>query len=122
MRSAKSGFLLAISCILSAILRDLLFVHVTDREQHRLGIDQVPAFLAVVFEDARLHNRVDRARFLAEAAENALGEINVVARRAARAVVALLGLDRDRKCRTYRFAQFTSDTAFFPVRRTSQGV
>ena len=118
--SAKSGFLSAILRIPGAIHRDLLFVQIADRQRHRFGIHQVPAFPAVLFANASFHNRVDRARFLAEAAEDALREINVVARRAARAVVALLGFDRDRKCRTYRFAQRPGDTAFLAVRISPQ--
>ena len=65
-----------------------LLVAVADGQQHVLGEVQVAALLAVVFEDVGLDDRVDRAALLAEAAEDALGQVDVVARRAARAVVA----------------------------------
>ena len=67
---------------------DFLLVAVADREQHVLREVQVAALLAVVLEDVRLDDRIDRAALLAEAAEDALGQVDVVARRAARAVVA----------------------------------
>ena len=69
---------------------DLVFVAVADGQQHLLGVVQVAALLAVVLEDVRLDDRIDRAGFFAEAAEDALGQVDVVARGAARAVVALL--------------------------------
>src|SRR4029079_17332570 len=84
-----------------AVFGDLLFVGIPDREQHRLGIDKVAALLAVVLEDARLDDRIHRARLLAEAAEDALGEIDVVARGAARAVGALVRLDGNRERRAH---------------------
>src|SRR5258706_6736675 len=99
-----------------AVLRDLLFVAVAYREQHRLGVVQVAALLAVVLEDPRLDDRVHRAGFLAEAAEDALREVDVVARRAARAVGARLGLDVDRERGADRLAQLARDAALFAGR------
>jgi hypothetical protein len=55
----------------------------------------------VVFIDPRLDNRIHRAGLLAEPAENALGQVDVVSRGAARAVLTLLGLDGDRQRRAY---------------------
>src|SRR6478609_9413103 len=69
---------------------DLALVAVAHREQHVLGEVQVAPLLAVVLEDVRLDDRIHRAALLAEAAEDALGEVDVVARGAPRAVVALL--------------------------------
>src|SRR5215213_2164209 len=86
----------AVRSIGRAVLRDLLLVEVADREQHRLGVNQVTPFFAVVFEDACLDDRIDRARLLTKAAENALREIDVIARRAAGAVGTLLRFDGDR--------------------------
>ena len=105
-----------------AVGGDLRLVAVADREQHLLGVDQVAAPLAVVLEDARLDDRVDRAALLAEAAEDALGEVDVVARGAARAVVALLGLDGDRERRAHRLAQLARDAALLAVRIAAQRV
>src|SRR5512142_1606391 len=78
-----------------AVGGDLRLVAVADREQHLLGVDEIAALLAVVFEDPGLDDRVDGTAFLAEAAEDALGQVDVVARGAARAVGALLGFDGD---------------------------
>src|SRR5215831_18174661 len=91
--------------------RNLGFVAVAHREQHLLGVDEVAAALAVVFEDVRLDDRVDRAALFAETAEDALGEIDVVARRAARTIAALFRLDRDRERRTHRLAKLAGDAA-----------
>src|ERR1041384_7477378 len=68
----------------------LLLVAVADREQHRLGVVEVPPLLAVVLENARLDDGVDRAGLLAEAAEDALRQVDVVARGAPRGVLPLL--------------------------------
>src|SRR5437868_7521036 len=101
---------------------DLFLVAVADREQHVLGEVQVAALLAVVFEGLRLDDRIDRAALLAEAAEDALGEIDVVARRAARAVVADVALDRDRQRRADRLAQLAGDAALLAVLVAAQRV
>src|SRR3970282_1073158 len=66
--------------------------------------------------DARLDDRVHGARFLTEAAINALEEIDVVASRAPRAVLTDIGLDRDRKRGTNGFAKLASDAPFLAVR------
>src|SRR5574342_570349 len=78
--------------------------------------------LAVVLDDARLDDRVHRAGFLAEAAEDALGEVDVVARGAARAVGPLLRLDVDGERRAHRLAQLAGDAALLAVRVAAQGV
>src|ERR671913_82063 len=94
---------------------DFFFVAVANGEQHVLGEVQVAALLAVVFEDVGLDDGVDRAALLAEAAEDALGQVDVVARGAARAVVADIGFDRDRERRADRLAELAGDAAFFAV-------
>ena len=48
-----------------------------------------------------LHDGVDRARLLAEAAVDALSHVDVIASRAAAAVLPLLSLDRDRLRRAH---------------------
>jgi len=65
-------------------------------------VDQVATLFAVILEDARLDDRVDRTRLLAETAEDALGKIDVVTRGSARAVVSLFGFDGNRERRTHR--------------------
>src|SRR3546814_11735288 len=66
-------------------------------------------------------DRVDRARFLTEAAIDALRHVDVVARRAARPVVARLGLDRDRLRRADRPAPTARDAALLAVRTDAPG-
>src|SRR5690349_13472449 len=100
----------------------LLLVAVADREQHRLGVVKVAALLPVVLEHARLDDGVDRAGLFTEAAENALGEIDVVARRAPRAIGALLALDVDGERRADRLAQLARDAALLAVRIAPQGM
>src|SRR3546814_18258963 len=67
-------------------------------------------------------DRVDRARFLTEAAIDALRHVDVVARSAARPVVARLGLDRDRLRRADRPAQLARDSALLAVRIAAQAM
>src|SRR5690606_1310886 len=90
---------------------DFGFVAVAHGEQHVFGEVEVAALFTVVFVDVGFHDRVHGAAFLTEAAENALGEIDVVARGATGAVVALVRLDGDGQCRADRFAQFAGDAA-----------
>jgi hypothetical protein len=96
-------------------LRDFLFVAVAHGQQHVLGEVQVAALFAVVFEDVGLHDRIDRAAFFAEAAEDALGQVDVVARGAACAVGTLVRLDRDRQRRAHGLAQLAGDATLFAV-------
>src|SRR3546814_8744032 len=79
------------------------FPFVAVGEQLGLVIEQFLARFGRIFEVRPLDDRIDRARFLAEAAIDALGHVDVVARRAARAVPGIariigarFGLDRDR--------------------------
>src|SRR3989449_5462087 len=112
----------AVGGVRGAVAGDLLLVAVAYGEQHFLGVIEVAALLAVVLEDVRLDDRVHRAGLLAQAAEDALGEVDVVARGAARAVGALLGLDRDRERGAHGLAQLAGDTALLAVRVAAQGV
>src|SRR6267142_1923447 len=113
---------LAVGRVGGAILRDLLLIAVAHGEEHFLGVVEVSALLAVVLEDVRLDDRVHRAGFLAQPAEDALGEVDVVARGAPRAVGTLLGLDGDRQRRAHRFAQLAGDAALLAVGIAAQGV
>src|SRR5687767_4752821 len=76
----------------------------------------------MVLEHARLDDRVHRAGLLAEAAEDALHQIDVVARGAARAVGALLRLDVDGERRAHGLAQLARDAALLAVRIAAQRV
>src|SRR3954451_23370115 len=95
--------------------RDLGVIAVAHGQQHVLGEVQVTALFAVVFEDVGLDDGVDRAALFAEAAEDALGQVDVVARGATGAVGALVGFDRDRQGRADGFAQLAGDAALFTV-------
>src|SRR6185503_17673770 len=113
---------LPIAGVLGPVAGDALLVAVTHREQHGLGVVQIPPLLAVVLDDARLDDRVDRAGLLAEAAEDALHQVDVVARGAARAVLPLLAFDMDRERRAHGLAQLAGDAALFAVRVAAQRV
>src|SRR6185503_9034312 len=113
---------LPIAGVLGPVAGNALLVAVAHREQHGLGVVQVAALLAVVLDDARLDDRVDRAGLLAEAAEDALHQVDVVARGAARAVLPLLAFDVDRQRRAHGLAQLAGDAALFAVRIAAQRV
>jgi len=76
----------------------------------------------VILQYACLDDGIDRTGLLAETAEDALREIDIVAAGTASAVLTLLGFDGNRKRRAYRFAELAGDAAFFPIRITSQGM
>src|SRR6266705_2016488 len=73
----------AIFGVFRAIRGNLRLVAVADRKQHVLGVIKITAPFAVVLQDPRLDDRIDRTGLFAETAENALGQIDVVARGAA---------------------------------------
>src|SRR5690349_2339295 len=105
-----------------AVGGDLRLVLVAEREEHRLRVEEVAARFAVVLDEARLHDGIDRAALLAHAAEDAFHEVDVVAGGAPRAVVALLALDRDRERGANRLAELARDAALLAVRITPQRV
>src|SRR6202035_324774 len=92
------------------------------REQLVLVVKQLFASLRGEFEIRPLNDRVDRAGLLAIAAINALRHVDVVARRAAAAVFARLGLDGDRQRGTDRLAQLAGDAALLAVGVAAQRV
>src|SRR5690242_10132706 len=105
----------AVTRVRGAVGGDLRLVLVADREQHRLRVEEVAAGFAVVLDEARLDDRVHRAALLAHAAEDALHEVDAVARGAPGPVVALLALDRDRERRAHRLAELARDAALLAV-------
>src|SRR5206468_4600196 len=60
-------------------------------------------------------DRVHRARLGTEPAIDALHHVDVVARRPAAPVLARLGLDGDRQCRTHRLAQLARYAALLAI-------
>src|SRR6185503_18129180 len=85
-------------------------------------VHRLAARLEVELVDVGLDDGVHRAALLAEAAVDALHEVDVVARGAARAVVALLALDRDRERRAHGLAQLAGDAALLAVGIAAQSV
>src|SRR5258706_15084380 len=101
---------------------NLLLVAIAHRHQHRLGVVQVTALLPVVLEHARLDDGVDRAGLLAEAAEDALHQVDVVARGAASSILSLFRLNMNSERGTNRLAQLARDAALLAVRVAPQRV
>src|SRR3546814_14036723 len=99
---------------------DFRLVAVANGKQHVFGVVQVAALFSVVFGNMRFDDGVDRTAFFAEATENAFGQIDVVARGAAGAVVALFGLDADGQRRANRLAQFAGNAALFADRKSTR--
>jgi hypothetical protein len=96
-------------------LASCFFVTVAYGQQHVLGEIQVAAFFTVVFQDVGFNDGVHRAAFFAEAAEDAFGQINIVAGGAAAAVRAYFALNSNRHRGTHGLAQFAGDAALFAV-------
>ena len=95
---------------------------VAHRQQHRFGVIQIPAFFTVILEYPRFYNGIYGTRLFTEAAENTFCQIDIVSRRAARAIIAFSHFDLDRQCRTHCLAQLARDTAFLAVGIAAQRV
>ena len=91
-------------------------------QQFRLVVEQFLARFGGIFEVRPFDDGIDRAGFLAKAAEDALGHVDVIAGGAAAAVVARFGLDRDRLRRADRLAKLTRDAALLAVGIAPQGM
>ncbi|KIT99185.1 hypothetical protein QU38_02895, partial [Staphylococcus aureus] len=102
---------LTVRCIGGKVRGDGALPAVAILEQLLLLVDQLLAAFGGELEVRALDDRIDRAGFLAQAAIDALGHVDVVARGAAAAVLARLGLDRDRQRRAHRLAQLARDAA-----------
>lgn len=86
---------LSVRCIRPCRSRHLSLPLVSIRQQLLLVVQQLLPRLGSVLGIRRLDNGVDGARLLAEAAVDALRHVDVVAGRAARAILTLLGFDGD---------------------------
>ena len=105
------------------ILGDLALPAVAVRQQPLLVVVKLLAGFGGEFEIRPLDDGVDRTGLLAQPAIDAFDHVDVVARGAARAVVApRAGLDGDRLRRTDRLAQLAGDAALFAVRIAAQRV
>src|SRR5690606_21716856 len=85
-------------------------------EKFRLVVEELLARLGGELEVRPLDDGIDRAGLLAEAAVDALGHVDVIARGAAAAVLARFGVDRDRLRRADRLTKLAGDAAFLAVR------
>src|SRR6202042_975836 len=98
------------------VARQLPLPAIAVGQQSLLVVVKLFARLGREFEVRPLDNRVDRTGFLAHAAIDALDHVDVVARGAARAVIAPRPrLDRDRLSRTNRLAQLAGDAPLLAV-------
>src|SRR4051812_80534 len=86
------------------LLRDFAFPAVAVREQLFLVVEKLFAGFGGELEIRPLDDRINRASLLAVAAIDAFRHIDIVARGSAAAVLARLGLDRDRQRRADRLA------------------
>src|SRR5207248_11048192 len=91
------------------LLGNLGLPAVAIREQLFHVVEELLARLGGEFEIRALDDRIDRAGLLAIAAIDAFRHIDVVAGRAATAILAWFRLDRDREGRADRLAQFAGD-------------
>mmetsp|Transcript_13687 Transcript_13687/g.41384 ORF Transcript_13687/g.41384 Transcript_13687/m.41384 type:complete len:254 (+) Transcript_13687:800-1561(+) len=91
-------------------------------QQLFLVVEQLLVGLRRVLVVRALHDRVHRTRLLAEAAEDALGHVDVVAGGLAGTVLAHFGLNRNRLGGADGFAELASDTALFARRVAAQRV
>src|SRR5262245_1090041 len=95
--------------------RDHGFVALAHGEQLVLVHDVLAAMLHVVLVEARENDGIDGAGFLAEAAIDALEEIDVVTGGAPRAVRRDVRIDGDAHRRTDRFAKLARDATLLAV-------
>src|SRR5579872_3102657 len=90
-------------------------VALPDREQLVLAHDVLATMLHVILVDAGEHDGIHRAGLLAEAAVDALEEIDVIAGRAPGAVLGHIGIDRDAHGWADGLAQLAGDAALLTV-------
>src|SRR5487761_246210 len=97
-------------------------VALPDGEQLVLAHDVLAPMLHVVLVDAGEHDGIDRAGLLAEAAVDALEEIDIIAGGAPRAVLGYVGVDRDAHGRADRLAELAGDATLLAVGIAAQRV
>ena len=92
------------------------------RQQLLFIVQQLFPRLSCILGVRALHNRVHRTAFLAEAAVDAFGHVDVVPRGAARAVLALFGFDGDGGGGADGFAELAGDASFLAGGVAAEGV
>src|SRR5215472_8782618 len=105
-----------------AVGGDHRLVALAHRQELVLAHDVLAPLLHVVLEDAREHDGIYRTGLLAEAAVDALEQVDVVARGAPRAIRGDVRVDGDAHGRTHRLAQLAGDAALLAVRVPAQRV
>src|SRR5574337_300730 len=98
----------AIGRVSFPVLGDLGLVFIPDRQQHLLRVVQVAPLFPVVLKYAGFDDGVDRTGLLAKAAENALGQVNVIAASPPRPILALIGFNGDRQGRDRKSTRLNS--------------
>src|SRR5204862_1117135 len=104
------------------LLGNLGLPAVAIREQLFLVVEELLARLGGEFEIRALDDGINRAGLLAIAAIYAFRHIDVVAGRAATAILAWFRLDRDREGRADRLAQFAGDAPLLAIGIPAQHV
>src|SRR5205807_6954173 len=100
---------------------DLAFPAVAVREQTLFVVIELLAGFGRELEVRAFDNGIHRTSLLAETAIDAFDHVDIVARGAARAVIAArAGLDGDRLRRADRLAQLAGDAALLAVRIAAQ--
>mmetsp|Transcript_35132 Transcript_35132/g.56716 ORF Transcript_35132/g.56716 Transcript_35132/m.56716 type:complete len:233 (-) Transcript_35132:122-820(-) len=99
---------------------DLRLPSVPIGQQLLLVVQKLFVRLCGVLKVGSLHDRIDRARLLAEAAEDALSHIDIVACCTAAAVCARLCLNGDGLGGANSFAKLAGYTALLPARVSSE--
>src|SRR6185437_10582838 len=94
---------------------DHRLIALADREQLVFAHDVLAPMLHVVLVDAGEHDGVHRAGFLAEAAVDALEEIDVISRGAPRAVLGNIRVDRDAHGRADGLAELAGNATLLAV-------
>ena len=115
LTSSIHGFRLQVS-------RNFLLPAVTVRQKLLLIVQKFFVRERGVLKVWTLNDGIHRARFLAKAAEDALGHIYVVSSRSSATILSLLSLNRDSLRRADGFTQLTRDTSLFTRRVSSQRV
>src|SRR3569832_1773012 len=92
---------------------DILFVAVSDRQQHFFCIVQIAALFAVVFEDIGFYDRIHWAGLFTKSTEEALGQIDVIPRNTTTANNTQNRHEQENKHQTHSNTQKASKAALF---------
>src|SRR5579872_2579988 len=114
--------LLPVRRVRGLVGRDHGLVPLAHGQQLVLAHDVLAAMFHVIFVDARENDGIDRADLLAEAAGDALEEVDIVATGPAGAIGSDFRVDGDAHRGTNGLTQLARDAAFLSVRVTAKRV